>query len=317
MRRAALTLLGFALLAAPAGAAEELAASPGRIMADAHGGRIAWAQLDPSTGLWELVEWRGGKVRLLRGAGASQEPVRLDLGPGPDGKVVAVYAREGKIYLYDFAKRAERQMHEFETGNSLPSIWRGQVVFSRRANGAFSLWLGKVGTGKLAKLPGGPATASSGPIATELNRSRVVYVWSSRTGERTETGLYEVRDGRAVRRDRTVSGAMSSSTFVSPEILGSRVYYGRTTSGSGTGNQLRRVSLRTGAVEGVRAPYSSLVTAVWSGGSFLLSRVLAGREPGVGECGMRGEKPLSDSVCRLEKTDPITGWTAIRSRVAH
>lgn len=316
MRRAALTLLACLLLAPPA-AAEELAASPGRIMADAYGGRIAWAQLDPSTGLWELVEWRDGKVRLLRGADAFKEPVRLDLGPGPDGEVVAVYARGGRIFLYDFAKRDERQMHEFETGNSLPSIWRGQVVFSRRSGREFSLWLGKVGSGRLTKLPGGPAGGVAGPIATELNRSRVVYVWSSKAGDKTETGLYEVRDGRAVRRDRAVSGAMSTSTFVTPEISGSRVYYGRTTSGSGTGNQLRRVSLRDGKVEAVRAPYSSLVTAVWSSGSFLLSRVLPGREPGVAECGMRGEKPLSESACRLERTDPVKGWTAIRGRVAH
>ena len=315
MRRAALTVLSCLALAAPA-AAEELAASPGRIMADAYGGRIAWAQLDPSTGMWELVEHRAGKVRLLRGAGASKEPVRIDLGPGPDGQVVAVYARAGKLYLYDFAKREERAMVEFGTG-SLPSIWRGQMVFARREGGVSSLWLGKVGTGRLAKLPGGPAGGIAGPVATELRGSRVVYAWSSRSGDRTETGLYAVRDTRAVRLDRTASGAMSSSTFVTPEISGGRVYYGRTTTGSGTGNQLRRVSLKTRKVEAVRAPYSSLVTAAWTSGSFLLSRVEPGQKPGVAECGMRGEKPLSQSICRLELTDPITGWTSIRSRVAH
>ena len=317
MTRAALLALCLLCAVVPAAAAEEeLAASPGRIMADAYGGRIAWAQLDPSTGLWELVEHRDGKVRRLRGAEASKEPVRLDLGPGPDGKVVAVYARAGKLYLYDFAKRAERHLVEFGTG-SLPSIWRGQMVFARREGGVSSLWLGKLGTGRLAKLPSGPVDDVSGPLATELRGSRVVYVWSSRTGDRTETGLYEVRSGRAVRLDRTANGSMSSSTFVTPEIAGGRVYYGRTTTGSGTGNQLRRVSLKTKRVEAVRAPYSSMVTAVWTSGSFLLSRVLPGAKPGVAECGMRGEKPLSDSICRLLRSDPVDGWASIRSRVAH
>ena len=318
MKRAALVLLCLLGASAPAAAAtEELAASPGRIMADAYGGRIVWAQLDPSTGLWELVEHRDGKVRRLRGADAFKEPVRLDLGPGPDGKVVAVYARAGRLFLYDFAKRAERALVEFGTG-SLPSIWRGQMVFARREGGVSSLWLGKLGTGRLAKLPSGPTGDVSGPVATELRRSRVVYVWSARTGDRTETGLYTVpAGGRAARLDRTANGAMSSSTFVTPEISGGRVYYGRTTSGSGTGNQLRRVTLKKRAVEAVRAPFSSLVTAVWTSGRFLLSRVEPGAKPGVAECGMRGEKPLSDSICRLVRTDPVTGWTSIRTRVAH
>ena len=317
MKRAALLMLCLLGAAAPAAAAEEeLAASHGRIMADAYGGKIAWAQLDPSTGLWELVEYRDGKVRLLRGADAFKEPVRIDLGPGPDGKVVAVYARAGRLYLYDFAKRDERALVEFGVG-SLPSIWRGQMVFARREGGVSSLWLGKLGTGRLAKLPSGPAGDVSGPVATELRKSRVVYVWSSRTGDRTETGLYEVRDATARARllDRTANGAASSSTFVTPEIAGGRVYYGRTTSGSG--NQLRRVAFKDKRVEAVRAPYSSMVTAVWTSGSFLLSRVAAGAKPGVAECGMRGEKPLSDSICRLVRSDPVTGWASIRSRVAH
>jgi hypothetical protein len=317
MKRVALAVFLSLAVVAPAGAAEEeLAASPGRIMADAYAGRIVWAQLAPSTGLWELVEHRDGKVRLLRGADAFKEPVRLDLGPGPDGKPVAVYARAGKLFLYDFAKRAERALVEFGTG-SLPSIWRGQMVFARREGGVSSLWLGKLGTGRLAKLPGGPAGEVAGVVATELRGSRVVYVWSSRTGDRTETGLYEARAGRAVRLDRTANGAMSSSTFVTPEIAGSRVYYGRTTSGSGTGNQLRRVAFKNRAVEAVRAPYSSMVTAAWTSGSFLLSRVIPGAKPGVAECGMRGEKPLSESICRLVRTEPVTGWASIRSRVAH
>jgi hypothetical protein len=58
---------------------------------------------------------------------------------------------------------------------------------------------------------------------------------------------------------------------------------------------------------------AALVTAVWTGASFLLSRVEPGGETGVGECGMRAEKPLSASVCRLVLGDPVTGWTRLRS----
>lgn len=317
MKRAALSVFCLLLLAAPAGAAEELAASPGRIVADAYGGRVAWAQFDASSGLWKLVEHRGGKVRRLR-AGAFQGPVTVDLGPGPDGGVVAVYSRDGRLFLYDFAKRKERHLIEFGTG-SLPSIWRGQMLFTRREAGVSSLWLGKLGTGRLAKLPGGPVAGPSGPVATELRGSRVVYVWSSLgRGGFTEVELYEVRRGRAVRRDRTGSGSGSTSTFVTPEIVGSRVYYGRATYGR-PGQQLRRVSLRNGRVHAVRAPFGPLVSAQWTrGGRFLLSRVdPKERKVGAAECGMRDEKPLSQSICRLVSGDPITGWAPIRSRVAH
>lgn len=315
MRRAA--VLWFLLLCSPAWGAEELAASYGRIQADAYGGRIAWASLDPSTGKWELVEHRDGEVRRLP-VDAFDGPVRLDLGPGPDGGVVAAYARAGRLFIYDFEARKEREMLEFGAG-SLPSVWRDQLVFVRRVSGQFSVWRGTIGKGRWRKLPGGPVNGVSGPIATEIRGSRVVFVWTSRSrrGEGTETELYEVRGTRAVRRDRTASGGLSTSTFVTPEILGSRVYYGRATAGSGTGNQLRRASLKNGAVDAVRAPVAGLVTALFSGGSFLMSRVLGGREPGVDECDMRGEKPLSDSVCRLIRGDRVTGWTSIRSRVAH
>ncbi len=312
MRRAALSLFFLLLLAAPAGAAEELAAAAGRIQADAYGGRIAWAQLDAATKKWELVEHHEGKLRRLP-VDAFSGPVRLDLGPGPEGGVVAVYAREGKLHLYDFATRKERELVEFGFG-MLPSVWRGELFFARRTAGRFDLWRGKFGTGRLAKLPGGPVSGTSGPIATEMRGSRVVYVWSSRgKGGFTQTELYEVVGNQAVRRDRTGSGGASSSTFVTPEISGSRVYYGRTSVGSGSGNQLRRVSLEDGRVEAVRSPMAALVTAVWTGASFLLSRVEPGGETGVGECGMRGEKPLSASVCRLVLGDPVTGWTRLRS----
>lgn len=313
MKRAA--LLFFLFLCAPASAAEELAVSYGRIQADAYGGRIAWANLDPSTGLWELVEYRDGRVRPLP-VDAFRDPVRLDLGPGPDGGVAAVYAREGRLFIYDFGSRKEREMLEFGAG-SVPSIWRDQIVFARRVNGVPSLWRGTIGTGRWRKLPGGPVSGPSGPVATELRGSRIVYVWAHRNArDFTETGLYEVRRGRAVRRDRTGSGGLSSSTFVTPEIDGTRVYYGRATVGR-AGQQLRRVSLRTGRVQAVRAPFGPLVTAVWQGGRFLLSRAYSEGEPGVEECNMRGEKPLSESICRLVKGDRVTGWTSTRSRVAH
>lgn len=308
------TLAALLLLAPPAAAAEELAVAPGRIVADAYGGRVAWAQYDPSAKQWRLVEHRSGRVRRLPVNGF-EEPVRIDLGPGPDGGVVAVYAREGRLFLFDFDTRKERFLVEFGAG-SLPSVWRGELLFSRREGREFSLWRGKFGTGRLRKLPGGPVSGVSGPIATELRGARAVFVWSSGATDRRETGLYEVRDGRAVRLDRTGSGGAGATTFVTPEIYGRRVYYGRAT--TGTGQQIRRVSLRTGRVEVVRAPFGPLVSAVWEGkGRFLLSRAFFEREPGPDECGMRADGDLSESVCRLVRTDPMTGWTAIRSRVAH
>jgi len=320
-RAARFLLPVLALLAVPAPAAvaaEELAVSAGRIQADAHGGRIVWSQLDPTTGEWELVEHRDGRTRLLKGAIASRTPLRVDVGPGPDGKPVAVYARNGDLFLYDFDRRKERELVEFEAAGaseSLPAIWRNTLVFSRRTASGFDLWSGRIGTGRLAKLPEGPVNGVSGPIATEIVGSRIAYVWSSGRGDRegTETGLYEVRDGRAVRRDRTVSGALSSTTLITPEIGGGFIHYGRVTRGSGTGNQFRRVSLKSGRVEAVRAPAKGMVTALFSAGRFLWSRVVESEEtqPGPGECGLRGEAPVTESVCRLVRTAKVTGWTRV------
>lgn len=320
-RAARSVLVVLAALAAPAPAAlaaEELAVSAGRIQADAYQDRIVWSQFDPTTGEWELVQYRDGRTRLLKGAIASRTPLRVDVGPGPDGRPVVVYARGGDVFLYDFATRKERELVEFEAAGaseSLPAIWRNTLVFSRRTAAGFDLWKGRMGTGRLEKLPEGPVNGVSGPIATEVMGSRIVFVWSSRRdgGEGTETGLYEVRGGQAVRRDRTVSGAMSTSTFITPEISGGRVHYGRVTRGSGTGNQFRRASFKTGRVEAVRAPATGMVTALFNAGSFLWSRVVESDEktPGVRECGLRGEAPTSQSVCRLVRTAKVTGWTRV------
>lgn len=311
MKRAALSLYFLLLLAAPAGAAEELATAAGRIQADAYGGHIAWAQLDASTKKWQLVEHHEGKVRRLP-VDAFSGPVRLDLGPGPEGGTVAVYAREGKLHLYDFGSREERELFEFGFG-LLPSVWRGELFFARRTAGRFDLWRGKFGTGRLAKLQGGPVSGTSGPIATEMRGGRAVYVWQSRKKGRVETELYEVVDDRAVLRDRTGSTARSTSTFVTPEIHGSRAYYGRATVGR-PGQELRRVSLTNGRVEMARAPFGPLVTALFTSGSrFLLSRVKEEGDTGIEECGMDGESSLSESICRLVLGDPVSDWTRLRS----
>jgi hypothetical protein len=317
-----LTIALLAVLAPAASASETIATEQGRIHADAHGKRIAWSSFDPQARVWRLNTRQKGKV-VRTAARPLTHPFRLDVGPGPDGKPVAVYPRckgdSCNLFLYDFAARKERRLKGVSTkeaSESLPTIWRNRIAFSRRIDGVSTMYVARLNGKRMQVVPGGTRTGPSGPIALELNRKRVAFVWSRQgAGGFTQTELWVVRDGMMRLLDATASSAQATTTFVTPELRGKWAYYGRPLSGRPTGNEVRRAHLvKERRVQVTRAPFKGMVASVWMGDRFLFSRALPPQsEDPEGECRAPGSDP-SASVCRLVVGDPVERWKPLGGR---
>lgn len=320
MRRSLLLLIAMAAALPATASARTIAVEQGRVHADAHGDRIAWSSFDPEARVWRLVTLEAGEVVRTR-APAAAHPFRLDVGPGPGGQPVAVYPRcsaigECDLFLYDFERRRQRKLRRLssrDASESLPTVWGRWVAFARRANGVSTLYRARLNGKRSQVLPSGLHTGPSGPLALEMRRRRVVFVWSRQTPEGiTQQQLFAAKDGDVDVLDVTNSQAGISTAFVTPEIRGRRVFYARPVEGRATGNELRRVNLRTGRRDFARAPFRNVVTAIWRGERFLLSRALEPRsDDPEGECRPPGSDPAA-SVCRLELGRRVRRWTRRR-----
>jgi hypothetical protein len=119
----------------------------------AFGGRLAWSALDRTTGRFTLLTRFGGAIAPVP-VPQRAVPFDVDLGPGPDGRTVAVYSRcaqepplgsgfaptlynRGRgcdLFLFDFATGAERRLANASAPNAsefFPTIWRGTLAFGR------------------------------------------------------------------------------------------------------------------------------------------------------------------------------------------
>jgi hypothetical protein len=142
-------------------------------------------------------------------------PFDVDLGPGADGRVVAVYsrcAREPQIqggagvlplwasgrgcdlYQFDFSRGTETKISGASTPRAsefLPSIWRERVTFARiyenreGKRGSYPyLYLRRIGSEGSKRLPGGPRgdTGLPGPTGLDLYGRRLTFAWTLSTG---------------------------------------------------------------------------------------------------------------------------------------
>jgi hypothetical protein len=119
----------------------------------AYNGRLLWSVRERASGRWSLVTRAGGVIEPVPVAPRGV-PFDADLGPGPDGRAVAVYSRcaqdppagsgfggplyhRGRgcdVYLYDFAAGAERRLAGASAPRATefwPTIWRGTIAFGR------------------------------------------------------------------------------------------------------------------------------------------------------------------------------------------
>ena len=109
--------------------------------------------------------------------------------------------------------------------------------------------------------------------------------------------LYRV-DGKKLRHLFYVgSGGANFGQLVTPSVVGRSVFFARTNDGSGQGNNLFRLDLRTKKLFAARGT-SRAESVTWLGDRFLMSRNSGG-------CiGPPGMDPTATPTCALVITDP-------------
>ena len=132
----------------------------------------------------------------------SQAPFDADIGPGPDGDPVAVYARCGSVdrcdvYSYDLTTGDERRIPQLARANceeTAPSIWKGRIVAARKGKGCRTAGIYSLSGGKLELLR---RTGSTSVDGTDIRDKRLVWVGGGfsiglldLTGRKKERTLY-------------------------------------------------------------------------------------------------------------------------------
>ncbi len=136
-----------------------VAVSPGATGVSAYSDAVAWSKPNGEGG-WLLFARVGGRVERVPAA-PSADPFDVDLGPGPDGSIWAVYSRcrrknRCRLFRYSFGSRTELPLpgsggSKRETN---PSIWKGTVAFTNPSKG-YGVYTRSAITGKgLSRQPG-------------------------------------------------------------------------------------------------------------------------------------------------------------------
>jgi hypothetical protein len=160
-------------------------------------------------------------------------PFDVDLGPGPGGRLTAVYSRcrvEPRIEpgggftvpatgrgcdVYRYDTRTGREAKVTGAGlpgvsEFLPAIDRSRIAFARRrGHGAAALYVAPLAGGRLTRMSGGPRGADDdlGPRALDLRGDRLAVVWDHRLGDGRLRS--EVRLDVLGRRPRTLATTTS------------------------------------------------------------------------------------------------------------
>ena len=297
-----LTLLALAAGAAPAAAEQRLATESAPFTADAYGDVIAWSSYDPAAKTYALRVLRGGAAVDTAAVARSGEPFDLDVGPGPDGKPLVVYSRRGDIFQFDPATGAEQPLAEVNTkGTEVhPSINRKALAFvrtPRTRKARPTLYLRKGGDTRKQPRPKFKETLAIEDVELSDRGLFVVYRTDIVPSCCTRAVLYRV-DGKKLRRLFYVgSGGANFGQLVTPSVVGRSVFFARTNDGSGQGNNLFRLDLRTKKLFAARGT-SRAESVTWLGDRFLMSRNSGG-------CiGPPGMDPTATPTCALVITDP-------------
>jgi hypothetical protein len=302
-------LVAAVLSLAPTAHADEVVATiaaPSPISAFA--GRIAWSAYDTASGRYRLMTRSNGIVARVpvRSRGV---PFDVDLGPGADGGVVAVYSRcrrepgrqtlgnaivqlpgwsTGRgcdLYRFAFATGREHRIAGASSARAsefLPTIWRRRVAFARVYDGStrpYLYWRRLDGAGGSRRLRAGarsryrlcappPAgcarqrlVVEPGPTALDLRDTHLGFGWDSGdVGGPTSAVYLETvrRDSIALRLlQRRGSGGLQGKELITPAHDGGRVLWGSVTFGEDQGNELRRLTRSTGAIEAAPLPAPS------------------------------------------------------------
>jgi len=286
MRRvAALTLLCCVAGAAPAAADETLAQLRDPTPVDAWGGRLVWSAKIPGKDRFQLMTRTGSAAAQPVPVPSAPGAFQVDLGPGPDGAMTAVYPRHGDIYAFDFATGHERRLTHTKAHESLPAIWRGRLAFVRGKRLLVGERAVRGGRGHYEQI--------------DLRGGRVAFVRERivRNGDGRELQLLTQRGShvaRLVRRSR--SGLLSRVAIRKPALRRGAIFYAVTRFGA-AGNDFFRYDLATRDSRQTTGR-KNLIAAAYDRGRFLYEAAPFEQE----SCHVADEP----DTCALAVTSPLT-----------
>lgn len=297
----------------------------------AYGGRLVWSEPD-GHGAFRLMTWQAGTAAAVPIASRS-EPFDADLGPGPDGRTVAVYsrcARPGscRLYSFDFSTGAERRIAGVsarDASETLPSIWRTRLAFVRDRGdrvGPPGLYVRK-GGGAPRRVRGGPKQRcvrrppfcpdpqgrDATPTAIDLYGTRLGFIWSYRgPGEGPDhLVLIDTLGGSQRTIEHTGGGGITAIEPLGVAFEAGRVYWARRCFGDPQGCPGRyglfRQRLSTGKTERAPGDRNTLAHARADGFAYVLRATIGG------ECEPAPARPAGGCVVeRLRPAySPVTG----------
>ncbi len=302
---AALTLT-LALAASPASAEERLAVEAAPFTADAYGDVIAWSASDALAKTYRLRLLHGGQP-VAPAVPPSFNGFDLDVGPGPDGAPLVVYARGGDLFQYDPATGREQPLAEVNTPavERSPSIHRSALAFVRRVHGKPVVYLRRDGNTRRQPRPRFKRALGVDGLELSARGLFVTYRTDIVPTCCTRATLYRVVGGRLRHVFAVGSGGANFGRIVSPTVFGRNVYFGRTNEGSGQGNRFFRYDLRSRRLFSARGT-SRAVSLTWRGDRFLMSRDADG---------CQGDPAAGTPSCELVLTDPVRFTRASRADV--
>lgn len=272
---ALIALLALALGASPAAAEERLAVEPASFTADAYGDVIAWSSYDPAAKSYSLRLLRAGQP-VTPAVEPSGKPFDLDVGPGPDGAPLVVYARAGDLFQYDPATGLEQPLAEVNTRGieSSPSIHRSALAFVRQVHRKPVVYLRKGGDTRRRPRPRFKKTLGVDGLELSARGLFVTYRTDIVPTCCTRATLYRVAGGKLHHIFSVGSGGANFGQIVTPTVSGRSLFFGRTNDGSGQGNTLFRFDLRSRKLFAARGT-SRALSLTWRGDRFLMSRATA------------------------------------------
>ena len=235
----------------------------------AHGDRAVWSAWDPAVDRYRLTEYADGRVRTLP-IKPGRVPFDVDLGPGPDGHMLAVFSRckrppqttwqlNGRrgcdLRVYDFHSGRERAIGRANStaDERWPAVWHNRIAFTRTyrprdgRTRRYLYWRPLHGRGASDRLDRGPLTRGDAvPEQLDMNRRRVAFTWTYEYGADLRLDWLGGRERRLVRIPGS-GAAVNTLAAQGPRISGRDVHWMLSVgSDAPVFSEIRRHGIRSG-----------------------------------------------------------------------
>ena len=308
----------------------------------AHGDWLAWSRYDGDA--YRLVLDAPG-VRPIADApvAARSVPFDVDLGPGPDGGIVASYSRcaeeadavggalpidydEGEgcdVHVLDLATGQERKLAGASTDQAdetWPSIWRDEVAFVRsydRKPDLPYLYTRPLAGGTSRRQPGGTRQVCSDgrctdrsvsrPYALELHGRRLAFGWTYAggfEGLETEIRLDTTTSSERRRIADQAGGGLTSRNLAWPAFHQGRVFFSRACFGD-TSGCVNQAELRRYRISTRATDGADADKAILAHDRDESTTFLLVDRSRVGDC--RGDPAVPGGTCELRASLPSFG----------